>query len=199
MCRLAQTLGSARTAMQCPSKVSACRRELNSHEAAEPREDSHPLKRTWRQVPVESKRAGRQSIMPSGRPARGLLRVGAAQSCKDEEPLCHIERAHCVGSTGVQPVRRAAAISVGASALSQVPRRLEYVARHGRPRGAGSTWSGSPGVTGPGQAHHRRAQGAALPNPSLKRSTNGRPPSPGRWYAVHFHRPGLGVLPLAPA
>ncbi|CAD5374028.1 hypothetical protein RA210_U460009 [Rubrivivax sp. A210] len=36
-------------------------------------------------------------------------------------------------------------------------------------------------------------------NPSLKRSANGRPPSPGRWYAVHFHRPGIGVLPLAPA
>jgi hypothetical protein len=40
---------------------------------------------------------------------------------------------------------------------------------------------------------------AVLPNPSLKRSTNGRPPGPGRWYAVHFHRPGPGVLPLAPA
>jgi len=37
------------------------------------------------------------------------------------------------------------------------------------------------------------------PNPSVKRSANGRPPSPGRWYAVHFHRPGLGVLPSAPA
>jgi hypothetical protein len=37
------------------------------------------------------------------------------------------------------------------------------------------------------------------PNPSLKRSTNGRPPGPGRWYSVHFHRPGPGVLPLAPA
>jgi hypothetical protein len=34
---------------------------------------------------------------------------------------------------------------------------------------------------------------------SLKRSANGRPPGPGRWYAVHFHRPGLGVLPSAPA
>ena len=39
----------------------------------------------------------------------------------------------------------------------------------------------------------------ALPNPSLKRSANGRPPAPGRWYAVHFHRPGAGVLPLSPA
>jgi hypothetical protein len=40
---------------------------------------------------------------------------------------------------------------------------------------------------------------AARPNPSLKLSTNGRPPGPGRWYAVHFHRPGPGVLPLSPA
>ena len=40
---------------------------------------------------------------------------------------------------------------------------------------------------------------AAWPNPSLKRSANGRPPAPGRWYAVHFHRPGAGVLPLSPA
>ena len=37
------------------------------------------------------------------------------------------------------------------------------------------------------------------PNPSLKRSANGRPPAPGRWYSVHFHRPGAGVLPLSPA
>ena len=39
----------------------------------------------------------------------------------------------------------------------------------------------------------------ALPNPSLKRSANGRPPAPGRWYAVHFHRPGAGALPSSPA
>ncbi|CAD5374026.1 hypothetical protein RA210_U460007 [Rubrivivax sp. A210] len=39
----------------------------------------------------------------------------------------------------------------------------------------------------------------ARPNPSLKRSANGRPPGPGRWYAVHFHRSGPGVLPLSPA
>ena len=38
-----------------------------------------------------------------------------------------------------------------------------------------------------------------LPNPSLKRSANGRPPGPVRWYGVHFHRPGPGVLPSAPA
>ena len=46
---------------------------------------------------------------------------------------------------------------------------------------------------------HLRAPDPAWPNPSLKRSANGRPPSPGRWYSVHFHRPGLGVLPSSPA
>jgi hypothetical protein len=35
-------------------------------------------------------------------------------------------------------------------------------------------------------------------NPSVNRSANGRPPAPGRWYAVHFHRPGAGVLPSSP-
>ena len=37
------------------------------------------------------------------------------------------------------------------------------------------------------------------PNPSLKRSANGRPPGPGPRYGVHFLSPGPGVLPLAPA
>ena len=40
---------------------------------------------------------------------------------------------------------------------------------------------------------------AARPNPSLKRSANGRPPGPGRRYAVHFRQPGPGVLPSSPA
>ena len=39
--------------------------------------------------------------------------------------------------------------------------------------------------------HHR----GALPNPSLKRSANGRPPGPVWRYAVHFRQPGPGVLP----
>ena len=39
----------------------------------------------------------------------------------------------------------------------------------------------------------------AGPNPSLKRSANGRPPGPGLGCAVHFPSPGPGVLPLSPA
>ena len=40
---------------------------------------------------------------------------------------------------------------------------------------------------------------AARPNPSLKRSANGRPPGPGLGYAVDFPSPGPGVLPSSPA
>src|SRR5712691_13464061 len=36
------------------------------------------------------------------------------------------------------------------------------------------------------------------PNPSLKRSANGRPPGPVWRYAVHFRQPGPGVLPSSP-
>jgi hypothetical protein len=45
-----------------------------------------------------------------------------------------------------------------------------------------------------------RLQSIALrPNPSLKRSTNGRPSGPGLWHTVHFHSPGPDGLPLARA
>ena len=125
--------------MQCSARVSAFRREPNSHDAAKPREDSHPLQPTWRQVPVERKWAERQSIIPSRQPMRGLLRAGAARNYKDKEPLCRIEPDHGVGTSDFQSVCRAAAISVGASTLGQVPRRLQYVARHGHQRGAGSS------------------------------------------------------------
>ncbi len=37
------------------------------------------------------------------------------------------------------------------------------------------------------------------PNPSLKRSANGRPPGPVWRYAGHFRQPGPGVLPSSPA
>ena len=50
------------------------------------------------------------------------------------------------------------------------------------------------------QAAHRQLwRRRARPNPSVKRSANGRPPGPGLRYAVHFLSPGPGVLPLSPA
>jgi hypothetical protein len=38
----------------------------------------------------------------------------------------------------------------------------------------------------------------AVPNRSFNRSANGRPPGPGRRYAVHCLRPEPGVLPSSP-
>ena len=40
---------------------------------------------------------------------------------------------------------------------------------------------------------------ALRPNPSLKRSDNDKPPAPGRWCAVHFHRPSASGLLWSPA
>ena len=48
-------------------------------------------------------------------------------------------------------------------------------------------------------AAQRASPRRALPNPSLKRSANGRPPGPVWRYAVHFRQPGPGVLPSSPA
>jgi len=44
------------------------------------------------------------------------------------------------------------------------------------------------------QCRHRKPR----PNPSVEARPNGKPPSPGHRYGVHFLWPGLGVLPLAP-
>ena len=38
-----------------------------------------------------------------------------------------------------------------------------------------------------------------MPDPSLKRSDNGKPPGPVWQYTVHFRQPGPGVQPLSPA
>ena len=43
------------------------------------------------------------------------------------------------------------------------------------------------------------AVATVLPNPSLKRSANGRPPGPRSRYGVHFLLRGPGVLPSSPA
>ena len=135
-------------------------------------------------MPVECEWAERQSIIPSRQPTRGLLRAGAAHNYKDKEPHCRIEPAHCVGSFGVQSVRRAVAISVGASALGQVSRRLECVARLGRQRGAGSPCRRPPGVTGPWQARVGacRAQRCLTPRSSGAPTAGHQGPPAGTVY-----------------
>jgi hypothetical protein len=64
---------------------------------------------------------------------------------------------------------------------------------------SGSPWIATPSACDSFLHYNSPVSRRTRPNPSLKRSANGRPPSPGRWYAVHFHQPGPGVLPLSPA
>ena len=46
--------------------------------------------------------------------------------------------------------------------------------------------------------HRARKVPALMPNPSLKRSANGRPPGPVWRDEVHFRQPGPGLVPVAP-
>ena len=172
--------------MQHPSRASACRRELKNHDAAEPR-DPGCLQERGQQEDQGTLLKQSSEGGPSEAAGRNYM-----------EPPCHIEPPHCVGSPGIQSVRGAAAASTAACSLGWLQRRLEYVARHGRQRGAGSDWCGPQGVTGSWRVQHWRTSGAALPNHSLKRSANGRPPGPVCG-ALYSPQPGPGVLPSSPA
>jgi hypothetical protein len=174
--------------VQCSSKASAFRRELNSHEAAKPQDGTHKPLRIALHESAESNRAARcaRSISPS------------STSRSYRAPPCHILLSYCVGSSWSQPVRRAAAAIAGTSGLAQRVRRPECVACQCRGRGAGGTCGGPHGVTTPWLGHHQRFFRAALPNPSLKPSPNGGPPGP-RGAVVYPAPRGPGVPPSVPS
>ncbi len=189
------TLGSTAQAMRSTSRVSASRRELNSHGAAEPRVGNRPRwnaeKRTLRELDRVNTKVTSASL--SRKPRRGRPTVNG------KEPACHIVPVDCVGTSGFQSVRRAVAASAFPGFMGCQRRRLEYVPRIARQRGAGGTCCSPSGIPGPWQAHRYCLPSTVLPNPSLKRSANGRPPGPVSRYGVHFLLPGPGVLPSSPA
>ena len=182
--------------MQYTSRVSASRRELNSHEAAEPRTASQ-LSRQGKDPALRDVDQLKTEIVAVW--LCGQIGLGTLLTVNYRELPCYIEPVNCVAASGFQSVRRAAAAYVHPDFIGRRRRRLEYVPRTYRQRGAESGRCGQARTTKPCPAHHYCLPCAALPNPSLKRSANGRPPAPGRWYAVHFHRPGAGVLPSSPA
>ena len=173
------------------------RREFNLHNAAKPRTASL-RQRAGQRSSVGCGRTELRSSSAEWKAKQGHVRRAVPHDSSDKGAPCHIEPLRCVGSPAVQSVRRPAAASIGASGHGQLMRRLQRVACHARRRGAGSTCGGPPGTTWPWRAQHPRSP-AVLPNPSLKRSANGRPPGPGRRYGVHCLQPGPGVLPSSPA
>ena len=86
--------------MRHSSKVSACRRELNSHQAAEPRTRGHALRRL-----LHHKRAQTHDARSICHSKLSLLSIGADANYK--APLCHIAAHNCLGTLGLQSVRRA--------------------------------------------------------------------------------------------
>jgi hypothetical protein len=178
--------------MQCFSKVSACRRVLNSHDAASRDKPSgNKVKRGPRSPAAEkfSSRDGEQHAQERTR--------AQEPAANDLEPRCQARVPHGVGAIINQSARRATATSRCASSPS-AERWHESVVVHGPQRGAGKNWSTPTSAATSPHPACRALHRASRPNPSLKLSPNGGPPGPGCGYRVHSPQPGPGVPPSVP-
>ena len=173
--------------MQFSTRVSACRRELNSLDAAKPRKDGH-LQRLFDLMEFDEPTLAKSQIISRV----NTDRKGIVQPWR-------IERLHCVGCTGFQSGRWAAA-SICLFTDAGLSRRLEYVAHQLRQRGAGKSCGTSSRIAPPWLVRLHSRFSAALPNPSLKLSPNGvsrRPSSAGP--AAHFALAVQRATPSVPA
>ena len=164
------------------SRVSAYRRELKSHEAAQPQVSCHSRRRAKVNAWVESM-PGLQATVPSPF-------TSAAQCPGSLRP---------VEATTQRKNLRAFTSIVWAGGFGRLNSIKESVPRHFLQRIALVVRRSSPVVGLLSRARGRCQLCAALPNPSFKPSPNGVPRGPGRRYAVHFRHPGPRVTPLVPA
>ncbi len=174
--------------MQSASKVSALRRELNSHDAAEPR--SLVLRKQGGRA-----RSGTKSSEASERELRrqselGVQRLKNWSPCADSRPCTPWEAGQFH-----QPCRGVVSNPRPGAVLHWW---LEHVVRIQQQRDAGGALFILKPVRGLVYASAERVGRGALPNPSFKRTANGASPWPrGR---VVYHRPrGQGATPLAAA
>ena len=175
------------------SRVSALRREPNSLGAPEPPAQHRPHERVREQAARERGQAQSQPFQ---------FQPSTAVVCAEDQgsylaPLQSTKPAHCVGSSGVQSVPRAA-VSLATPAVGRCG-RLEYVASNSRQRGAGSTCCAAPGSAVPWRGHSHCGLSKALPNPSFKPSPNSKTPGPRCSVGVHFLQRVPGVLLSVPA
>ena len=184
-------------AVQYSSRISACRREPSSHEAATPLNSARfeAAARVLGRVP-QGRSEGTQSPLavpasPASLTAPAPQRLGKSGAVR------------CCTALGLRGCKVGSWGRLNRALLALLwhtrGRRLQDAVRIGRRRGAGSLGSTQPRAAKPWYAFFLRLAKPALPNPSLKRSANGRPPGPGLRYSVHFRQPGPGVLPLSPA
>ncbi len=178
--------------MQCSSRVSACRREPNSHNAAKPRAVGPAC------GPSPSLPTPRLSAA-GNRPAL-LLQLTSGRGNPAQMPL-H-QSANSNACTAWKPPSFSSSVGPQAAFVLSFPVSAGGL-KTWRPRtsSADRLASAAEQQESPRLGTHAAAaqKCTALPNPSLKRSANGRPPGPGHRYGVHFLWPGPGALPLSPA
>ena len=179
--------------MQFSSRFSACRREPCSHEAASPLNSARfeAAARVLGRVPQE-RSEGTQS-------RRAVPASPASLTAPAPQRLGKSGAVRCCTALGLRnwTVSSLGRLTRALLALLWHPRgrRLQDTVRIGRQRGAGGPGGTQSRAAKPCYAPSLRSTKAALPNPSLKWTRNGRPPRPGLRYAVHFLSPGQGVLP----
>ena len=195
--------------MQYASRVSACRREPNSHEAVS-RKDCGAGRKGVAGSAIRKEETATDSGHPpfarSGyvkKSCRALenhvsrTSAGGAQRRKTRHHPGSSKRLRApeaeVFSQLVGPPGRAMARLLAASegggfktrtATVLCAEREDPAALHQEKQGAMA-----------GLPPRLTQQYAALPNPSVNRTHYGRPAWPGRRYAVHFRQPGQAVLP----
>ena len=188
--RLARTLGSEGTALHCSSRVSAWRRELNSHNAASREHRAHREALGGPATTAAISALGKDKLQHVQR-----VDLGKELNPNDRVPLRQLEPLHCVGGPEFQSVGRAAAAGIGKSFQRRLARRLEYVVHHRQLRGAGST-CGSPSKDS--KVALLSSRHPSLPNPSFKPSPNSKMPGP-RSSPYHHLQRGPGIFLSGPA
>jgi hypothetical protein len=131
-------------------------------------------------------------------PLAGAADAGYRDCSADAEwqaPFWSLERWHCVACAELQLVGGAAGSISPPAQFSggglKTWRAIALLRKAARTQHLIRNFKGLARPTG-------KLASKVLPNPSVNRSPNGGPPAPGRWYAVHFHRPGAGVPPSVP-
>ena len=178
--------------MRCSSRVSASRRELSSHEAATPLSSAeHELKMRLRGNAPQERREDDQT------PGQGVSRTAGVEAHaakrSGQVALCR----NCI-ALRARPLKvslwgRRCRIKV-AFAQRTHERRSQDVGRHFSQRRAGSIGPASSRVSNPLQVHCLQSAGAALPNPTLKRTRNGMALGP-RGRVVYLRPRGPSATP----
>ena len=175
-------------ALHCSSRISAWRRGLNSHEAIAPR----PLICRERCI-VKPAAEHRVQALQIQAPCHSRV------ATKDKNSMRQAGAEFRVGSLGIQSVLGAAAIRSAIGLHTRGGGLQPLVVEAGGNMRRALKTAVPPGLLECQQRPRPYSEKPSAPNPSLKLSTNGRPPGPGHRYGVHFLWPGPGVLPLAPA